>query len=74
MSEQWRTVIAERPRLQWGELGPERVIFHLPLGPDVNDAWFQPIKCGGGISLHGGREKVPRSMVCPDCLAGREAG
>jgi len=72
MAEQMRVVIAERPRLAHGLHGPERVIYHLPDGNDQNEGWWQPIKCGGGITLHGAREKVSRSMVCSDCLADRK--
>lgn len=70
MAEQLRVVIAERPRLHAGTIGPEQVIYHLPDGPDQGDGWFQPVKCGGGITLHGRREKVARSAVCKDCLTG----
>lgn len=71
MSEQQCTVIVERTQRPFASEGPERVIYHLPDGPSEDDAWFQPVKCGGGIALHGHRETVPRSQVCPDCLGGR---
>lgn len=67
MAEQMRVVIAERNRPLMAS-GPEHVIYHLPAGPDVDDGWWMPIRCGGGIALHGGTEKVPRSLICPDCL------
>lgn len=57
MAEQQRVVIAERPRLHAGTIGPEQVIYHLPDGPDQGD----------GITLHGHRERVALSEVCPDC-------
>jgi len=70
MTEQLRRVIAERPRLTWGTVGPEQVIYHLPAGRSQDGAAFIPVKCGGGIGFHGPLEKVPRSMVCRDCMAG----
>lgn len=70
MPEQQRVVIAERPRdFKTGKDLPP--IYHLPVGPSLRDAEFQPVRCGGGIAFHGHREKVARSKVCPDCLAGR---
>lgn len=71
MAEQMRVVIEERPRqLLPSQQGPEQRIFHLPDGPSVNE--FQPVKCGGGILLHGPRVKTPRSLICPDCTEGRK--
>lgn len=70
MAERMRVVIAERKRPPMGP-GPERVVYHLPAGPDVNDGWWMPIRCGGGIALHGGTERVPQSMVCKECASAR---
>ncbi|SFR76232.1 hypothetical protein SAMN05428970_2033 [Agromyces sp. CF514] len=61
-----RTVIAEIIH-RYPE--PDQVIYHLREGYSVNE--FQPVKCGGGINMHGSPTKVPVSDVCPDCLSGR---
>lgn len=60
-----RVVIAELVRRH-----PEDdiTVYHLPDGPSVEE--FQPVRCGGGISLHGSRLTVPSEDVCADCLAG----
>jgi hypothetical protein len=50
---------------------PDRVVWHVAHGPADPDAWFQPIKCGGGISLPGGIYDKPRGEItCADCLSG----
>lgn len=62
------TVIAERIA-RYPE--PDLMVYHLRSGRAEAEAWFQPVKCGGGINLPGHPLKVAASEVCPDCLAGR---
>lgn len=62
-----RTVVTERIR-QYP--APDRVIFHLREG--IGDSWFQPVKCGGGVTLPSPPTKAAESDVCADCLAGRK--
>lgn len=51
----------------------KELIWHKPEGPDP-DAWFQPIKCGGGIVMRGPKRDVPLTLDkpgekwCTDCL------
>ena len=70
MSEQMRIVQPERLRDSMTGI-ESRVIYHLPDGPGDREGEFAPVRCGGGIVLPGPTEKVGKSQVCPDCLAGR---
>lgn len=60
-----RIVIAERIQ-RYPE--DDLIVFHLPDGPSIDE--FQPVRCGGGVTLHGTRERVQQSEVCADCLSG----
>jgi len=71
MTEQQRIVIAERQRSYSAGEMTTTTIWHLPAGKLDEGGWYQPIKCGMGITLPGRAEKVPRSQVCPACLSGR---
>ena len=70
MSEQSRIVQPERLRDPMTGI-ETRVIYHLPDGAKDKEGEFAPVRCGGGILLPGPTEKVSKSEVCPDCLAGR---
>lgn len=42
-------------------------IYHISDEPWDDSAWYQTIRCGGGIILPY-REEVPISQICKDCL------
>lgn len=64
-----RRVVGERISI-WPE--PDRWVWHLYDKADP-EAWFTPVRCGGGINMPGAYQTRPGSDVCPDCLAGRKA-
>ncbi len=41
-------------------------VLHLLDGP-APEAWFQPIKCGGGVAFPGAIERAELRDACPDC-------
>lgn len=43
-------------------------VYHLPAGPSQDDGWWIPIRCGGGIAMHGPLQQVPQDKVCRACL------
>jgi hypothetical protein len=69
VSEQTAWTVPERQRYVVAGR-PARYTYHLMAGDWDTDATFQPVRCGGGI-VFPYREKVAKSQVCPDCLAGR---
>lgn len=69
---QLRTVLTEVRRPVLAE-GPQQEIYHLPSGPDIGEAEWTPIWCGGGIVFSSGPHEVDASLVCRDCLVAEAA-
>jgi len=66
VSEAMRWTVPER---RGPAFAPTGWTYHLADGRWDNEALYQPVRCGGGITLPH-QEKVPLSKVCPDCRAG----